>query len=128
MVRISRLAKHKHFESGASCVYYEHLGIRHTVIFAFYDSTTQEQIDDVITRLSDMGNYLTKELGVTEWVVAKHTPETLKERRAHLLQVGIFPNLETLEKHSSSSEQAHVIELTPKVCDWMTVDTYVFEN
>lgn len=102
--------------------------IRHTVIFTFYDTTTQEQIDDVITRLNDMGNYLTTKLGITNWVVAKHIPETFKERRAHLLQDGIFPNLETLEKHASSSEHARVIELTPKVCDWMTIDTVVSEN
>jgi hypothetical protein len=102
--------------------------IRHTVIFTFYDSTTPAQIDEVISRLNDMGAYLTSELGVTDWVVTKHIPETFRARRAHLLQDGIFPSLDALEQHTSSSEHARVIELTPNVCDWMTIDTYVSEN
>ena len=99
--------------------------IRHTVIFTFYDTTTQDQIDDVISRLQDMGSYLTTNLGVTDWLVAKHIPETFKERRAHLFQDGIFPSLEALAAHADSKEHQRVAELTPKVCDWMTVDTVV---
>ena len=102
--------------------------IRHTVIFTFYETTTEEQIADVITRLNDMGEYLTKELGVTDWVVAKHIPETFKARRAHLLQDGIFPSLEALQKHAESDTHKRVTELTPNVCDWMTVDTIVPEE
>jgi len=67
--------------------------IRHTVVFTFYDSTTQDQVEDVIKRLNDMGDYLTSQLGVTDWVVAKHIPETFRDGRAHLLQDGIFPVL-----------------------------------
>src|SRR5688572_6909738 len=99
--------------------------IRHTVIFTFYDTTTEEQINEVIARLNDMGEYLQKELGVTAWVVAKHIPETFKERRAHLLQDCIFPSLEALQKHADSEAHKRVIELTPKVGDWMTIDTIV---
>jgi hypothetical protein len=102
--------------------------IRHTVIFTFYDTTTDEQIDDVISRLDDMGRFLQQELNVTDWVVAKHIPETYKERRAHLLQDGIFPSLEALQAHSDSDVHKRVIELTPLVSDWMTVDTIVPEN
>ncbi len=99
--------------------------IRHTVIFTFYDSTTEEQISEVIGRLNEMGEYLTNNLGVTDWTVAKHIPETFKARRAHLLQDGIFPSLEALEAHGSSDAHKRVIELTPNVSDWMTVDTIV---
>jgi len=102
--------------------------IRHTVIFTFYDTTTQEQIDDVIARLNDMGTYLTSQLGVTDWMVAKHIPETFKDRRAHLLQDGIFPSLEALKKHAGSEAHKRVVELTPKVCDWMAVDTEVLDT
>jgi hypothetical protein len=99
--------------------------IRHTVVFTFYDTTTKEQIEEVIRRLNEMGKYLTSELGVTEWVVAKHIPDTFKPRRAHLLQDGVFPSLEAMEMHAKSAEHARVIELTPQVCDWMTIDTTI---
>lgn len=48
-----------------------------------------------------MGEFLQQELGVTDWVVARHMPETFKEKRSHLLQDGIFPNLEALQKHGN---------------------------
>ena len=102
--------------------------IRHTVVFTFYDTTTQEQIDEVTSRLNVMGQYLTDELGVTDWAVAKHIPDTFRAGRAHLLQEGIFPNLEAMQKHAESETHKRVIELTPKVCDWMTVDTLVSED
>lgn len=102
--------------------------IRHTVIFTFYKTTTQEQIAEVIIRLNDMGEFLQKELGITNWVVAKHIPNTFRAKRAHLLQDGIVPNLEALQRHSDSEAHKHVNELTPKVCDWMTVDTEVTGN
>lgn len=97
--------------------------IRHTVIFAFYETTTEAQINDVIERLNEMGEFLVKELGVTSWTVAKHIPETFRGGRAHLLQDGIFPSLEALKEHGGSEAHKRVVELTPKVCDWMTVDT-----
>jgi hypothetical protein len=97
--------------------------IRHTVIFTFYETTSKDQINDAIERLHGMGAYLTNNLGVTDWIVAKHIPETFKDRRAHLLQDGIFPSLEALQAHASSKEHARVVELTPRVCDWMTIDT-----
>ena len=102
--------------------------IRHTVILTFYDTTTEDQIQEVIKRLNDMGRYLTSELGVTDWIVARHIPETFKTKRAHLLQDGIFPSLEALQQHSHSAAHQRVVELTPKVCDWMTVDTIVPEG
>jgi hypothetical protein len=99
--------------------------IRHTVIFTFYQSTSQDQKEEVIDRLNDMGEYLIKELGVTDWTITKHIPETFKEGRAHLLQDGIFPNIDALIMHAESNEHKRVVELTSKVCDWMTVDTVV---
>lgn len=102
--------------------------IRHTVIFTFYESTTEEQIAEVISRLNDMGEYLTKEIGVTDWTVAKHIPESFKPGRAHLLQDGIFPSVESLSLHADSEAHKRVVELTPKVSDWMTVDTIVPER
>lgn len=102
--------------------------IRHTVIFTFYETTSEEQIAEVISRLNAMGEYLQREVGVTDWVVAKHIPETFKARRAHLLQDGIFPNLESMDAHANSEEHKRVVELTPQVCDWMTVDTIVPEE
>ena len=101
--------------------------IRHTVIFTFYDTTTEEQQQEVITRLDEMGRWLVENLGVTDWTVAKHVPETFKPGRAHLLQDGIFPSLEAMEQHALSAAHKRVVELTPKVCDWMTVDTPVRE-
>lgn len=102
--------------------------IRHTVIFTFYDSTNDAQKEEVIKRLNEMGQFLQQELGVTNWVVAKHIPETFKDRRSHLLQDGIFPNLEALQQHASSETHRRVIEITSKVCDWMTVDTIAPES
>lgn len=102
--------------------------IRHTVIFTFYDSTTDEQKGEVVKRLNEMGQFLQQELGVTNWVVAEHIPETFKDGRAHLLQDGIFPNLDALQQHGNSDAHKRVVELTPKVCDWMTVDTIVPES
>ncbi len=99
--------------------------IRHTVIFTFYESTTEEHITDVIARLNEMGEYLQTELGVTDWTVAKHIPETYRAKRAHLLQDGIFPSLEALQAHANSATHQRVVEVTPHVCDWMTVDTLV---
>lgn len=99
--------------------------IRHTVVFTFYDTTTPQQIEEVVRRLNEMGAYLQQELGVVSWVVAKHIPETFKTGRAHLLQDCIFPNLESLSMHADSAAHKRVIELTPQVCDWMTVDTVV---
>ncbi|HSW98494.1 MAG TPA: Dabb family protein [Candidatus Saccharimonadales bacterium] len=101
--------------------------IRHTVIFTFYESTTEEQKQEVIARLNDMGRWLTEKLGVTDWTVAEHIPETFKQGRAHLLQDGIFPSLEAMEQHAQSAAHKRVVELTPNVCDWMTVDTVVEE-
>ena len=99
--------------------------IRHTVIFTFYESATNEQRLEVVSRLNDMGDWLTKNLGVTDWTVAEHIPETFKAGRAHLLQDGIFPSLEAMEQHAQSDAHKRVIQLTPKVCDWMTVDTII---
>ena len=101
--------------------------IRHTVIFTFYDTTTEEEKEEVIKRLNEMGDFLQNELGVTEWVVSKHIPETFKVKRSHLLQDGIFPSLEELQQHGSSEVHKRVIELTPTLCDWMTIDTVVHE-
>lgn len=102
--------------------------IRHTVIFTFYETTTNDQIEDVIGRLHEMGDYLTHHLGVSEWVVAKHIHETFREGRASLLQDCIFPSLEALQKHGTSDAHKHVIEVTPNVCDWMTIDTLIPES
>ncbi len=99
--------------------------IRHTVILTFYDSATETQKNEVISRLNEMGEFLQKELGVTDWVVATHIPETFKSRRAHLLQDCVFPSLQALQQHSDSEAHRRVIELTPTLCDWMTVDTIV---
>lgn len=101
--------------------------IRHTVILTFYESTPDEQRQEVINRLNEMGQWLTENLGVTDWNVAKHIPETFKAGRAHLLQDCIFPSLEALEQHAHSDAHKRVVELTPKVCDWMTVDTIINE-
>jgi hypothetical protein len=101
--------------------------IRHTVIFTFYETTTEEQIAEVITRLNAMGEYLQREVGVTDWVVAKHIPETFKARRAHLLQDGIFPSIESMDLHANSEVHKRVVELTPQVSDWMTIDTILPE-
>ena|SRR5438552_14930904 len=90
--------------------------IRHTVIFTFYDSTTDEQKREVAARLNGMGRWLTENLGVTGWTVAEHIPVTFREGRAHLLQDGIFPRLEALKQHALSDSHKRVIELTPKVC------------
>lgn len=99
--------------------------VRHTVVFTFYKSSTREQIDEVIKRLNTMGEWLIENVGVTNWTVAEHTPETFKAGRAHLLQDCIFPNVESLNKHASSDAHKRVVELTPNVCDWMTIDTFV---
>jgi hypothetical protein len=101
--------------------------IRHTVIFTFYETTSEEQKKEVILRLNEMGHWLTDNLGVTNWVVAEHIPETFKKGRAHLLQDGIFPSLEAIEQHAHSDAHKRVVELTPQVCDWMTVDTVIGE-
>jgi hypothetical protein len=99
--------------------------IRHTVIFTFYETTTREQIDEVIRRLDEMGLWLQENLGVTDWTVAEHISESFKEGRAHLLQDGIFPSIESLGAHADSEAHKRVVELTPLVSDWMTVDTLV---
>lgn len=96
--------------------------IRHTVIFTFYESTTDEQIEDVVQRLIKLGEYNIEKLGVTDWVVEKHIPETFKSGRAHLIQDGIFPDLDSLKAHGESPAHKYVVELTPKVCDWMAID------
>ena len=102
--------------------------IRHTVIFTWHDTATDDQKKEVIKRLNEMGEYLKDTVGITDWVVATHIPETFKARRAHLLQDCVFPSLEALQRHGNSQAHKRVIELTPKVCDWMTVDTVVSES
>ncbi len=102
--------------------------IRHTVVFTFYETISEEQVQETIKRLNDMGKFLTQEVGVTDWIVAKHIPESFKNGRAHLLQDGIFPNVESLNTHATSETHKRVVELTPQVCDWMTVDTIVSED
>ena len=102
--------------------------IRHTVIFTFYDETPEEQRQEVISRLNEMGVWLTENLGVTDWTVSEHIPETFRKGRAHLLQDGIFPSLEAMARHAQSDAHKRVVELTPKVCDWMTVDTVIEEG
>lgn len=99
--------------------------IRHTVIFTFYETTTDDQRQEVVRRLNKMGEWLQQNLGVTNWIVSEHIPETFKDGRAHLLQDGIFPDLNALQQHGKSEAHRHVVELTPQVCDWMTVDTVV---
>ena len=101
--------------------------IRHTVIFTWYEETTDDQKREVIKRLNNMGQWLMENVGVTDWVVAEHIPETFKNRRAHLLQDGIFPSIESLDAHAASEAHKRVIELTPHVSDWMTIDTVVAE-
>lgn len=102
--------------------------VRHTVIFTFYESTTEKQRREVISRLNDMGQWLIENLEVTDWKVAEHIPETFKSGRAHLLQDGIFPSYEELQQHAQSDAHKQVVELTPKVCDWTTIDTPIEED
>lgn len=102
--------------------------IRHTVIFNFYNTTTEEEISEVIDRLNNMGEYLINDLGVTNWIVTKHIPETFKDGRAHLLQDGVFPNIAALNSHANSETHRRVVEITPKVCDWMSIDTVVLDT
>lgn len=99
--------------------------IRHTVIFTWYDTATDAQKREVIKRLNEMGDWLKENAGVSDWIVAEHIPETFKARRAHLLQDGIFPSIESLSAHADSEAHKRVVELTPQVSDWMTVDTIV---
>lgn len=63
--------------------------IRHTVVFTFYESTTNEQKQDVVCRLNDMGAWLTENLGVTNWTVAEHIPQTFKAGRAQFTLVDL---------------------------------------
>jgi len=97
--------------------------IRHTVLFTFYEATTRDQIDEVINKLNDMGEMLQENMGVTDWVVTEHLPATFKRGRAHLLQDGVFPDIESLNRHAESDIHKKVLELTSKVSDWMTIDT-----
>lgn len=39
-----------------------------------------------------------------------------------------IPSIESLGTHASSETHKRVVELTSKVCDWMTVDTIVPES
>lgn len=95
------------------------MSIRHTVIFTFYESTSHQEIDELIARLNEMGNYLRTEVGVTDWNVANHIPELHKHGRADLLQDGIFPNIESLSAHANLETHKRVVALASKVCDWM---------
>ncbi len=99
--------------------------IRHTVIFTFYESTTREQVDEAISRLNEIGQWLQDNLGVTDWVVAEHITETFKDGRANLIQDGVFPDLAAIKLHADSDVHKRVIEITPNICDWSTVDTYL---
>jgi hypothetical protein len=40
--------------------------IRHTVIFKFYETTTTEQVEEVIKRLNLLGEWPQKNVGVTD--------------------------------------------------------------
>lgn len=99
--------------------------IRHTVIFTWYDIATDEQKQEVLKRLSEMGDWLTANVGVTDWVVAEHIDKSYKPGRANLLQDCIFPDAKSLKTHASSSVHQRVVELTSTLCDWMTIDTEV---
>lgn len=98
---------------------------RHTVTFTFYENTTNDQIADAKARLEAMGQWLIENVGVTGWVLEEHITETARPGRAHLLQDCIFPSIESLSAHAASDAHKHVVELTPKISDWMTVDTPV---
>lgn len=102
--------------------------VRHTLIFTLYDLTTDDQKQELIKRLNEMGEWLTEHLGVTDWVVAEHIPETFKKGRAHLLLDGIFPNLEAMEQYTGTDVHKRVVEVASKICDWMSVDTVVGEE
>jgi len=99
--------------------------IRHTVTFTFYDTATRQEKAELIKHLNDMGEYCQNELGVTDWVVAEHIPETFKDKRAHLLQDGICPSVDSLMRHRVSEAHQKVLELAPKISDWMAIDTAV---
>jgi hypothetical protein len=103
------------------------MSIRHTVVFTFYESTSENQKQEVILRLNDMGRWLVENVGVTNWIVAEHIPDTFKEGRAHLLQDCVFPSVDALGLHAETDVHKRVVELTREVCDWMTVDTIVGE-
>lgn len=102
--------------------------IRHTVTFTFFDTTTDAEKSELIKRLNIMGEFCQQELGVTDWIVARHIPETFKNKRAHLLQDGIFPSVDVLMQHRVSATHQKVLEFAPKICDWMTIDTPVPES
>lgn len=101
--------------------------VRHTVVFTWRETTTEEQKKEVIKRLSDMGEWLQNNLAVTDWVVAEHISETFKAGRAHLLQDCVFQSRADLESHAHSEVHFRVVELTSQVCDWMTIDTNIEE-
>lgn len=45
-----------------------------------------------------------------------------------LYETTIRGQVESLGKHADSEMHKKVVELTPKVCNWMTVDTIVSES
>ena len=103
------------------------MAIRHTVIFKFYESSTRDQIDQLISRLGELGRYNTEHLGVISWVVREHITETHKEGRADLLEDGIFPDIDSLIAQGESKAHQKVVELASKISDWEAVDTEVPE-
>lgn len=101
------------------------MAIRHTVVITFRDTVTDDIQEEVIKRLNEMGDWLVENVGATDWAVKRHIPETFKEKRAHLLQDCIFPDLDSMSKHADSDAHHRVVEMTRQYCDWMTVDTEV---
>ena len=98
--------------------------IRHTVVFTFFDRTSDTQINQVISLLDSLGENLVNKTGVA---VSKHLPQTFKSGRGHLLQDGVFPSLAALESYADSQEHKRVVALTATVCDWVTIDTVIPE-
>jgi hypothetical protein len=96
--------------------------IRHVILFKFKTSASQQQRQEALSRLTDLGSKLPQ---VREWSVGLQVSR--REKAYDMAQVSSFDSLDALEEFRREPEHSKLREYLLKVADWIVVD-YEFKE
>jgi hypothetical protein len=96
--------------------------IRHVILFKFKTSASQQQRQEALNKLRDLGTKLPQ---VREWSVGLQASR--REKAYDMAQVSSFDDLSALEEFRREPEHGKVREFLLKVVDWIVVD-YEFKE
>jgi hypothetical protein len=91
--------------------------VRHVILFKFRASASQQQRQEALSRLTDLGSKLPQ---VREWSTGLQASH--RDKAYDMALVSSFDSLDELEEFRNEPEHARVREFLLKVADWIVVD------